>query len=39
MDKTNEVSDTSSTCDEEELSFVSHSQLFPLEPLQFGEGA
>jgi hypothetical protein len=39
MDETNEDSDTSSSRDEEELPFVSHSQLFPREPLLFGEGA
>jgi hypothetical protein len=39
MDDTNEKSNSSSSWDEEKLSFASHSELFPRDPLLFGEGA
>jgi hypothetical protein len=39
MNENNEDSDSSSSWNEEKLSFASHSELFPRDPLRFGEGA
>jgi hypothetical protein len=39
IDENNEDSDSSSSWNEEKLSFATHSELFPRDPLRFGEGA
>jgi hypothetical protein len=39
MNENNEDSDSSSSWNDEKLSFASHSELFPRDPLRFGEGA